>query len=512
MERYRPWLLAALSGVLFPLSFPRYGHAAFAWISLIPLLVALSGWDGQPGRVPGVSPRRAFLLGLTAGTLGFLGVLYWTHAVLSSFGGVPVPIALLAALLLALYLAVFPALGSLVLARVVARTGLAGLWLAPAAWVATEFLRGWLFGGFPWVPLGTSQIQFLPIAQLASLVGVYGLSALVAGVNAAIVVALLSAGRSRLLAAGVAVSAVALTAAWGAWRLGDDALTSAGRPLQVGLVQANIAQEDKWEPSEARRIFTTHIAMTRDVVQRGAGFVLWPESSTPFMLEEDPAGEAAVRDLAREVGVPLLIGSVQYEAADPPRLYNAAFHVGPDGETEAVYRKNHLVPFGEYVPFRRWLFFVSPLVESFAEFTPGTAVEMLPVGEGLASTAICYEVIYPSLIRRAVVNGSELLTTITNDGWYGSSSAPYQHFAMARMRTIEQGRYLARAANTGISGIVDPYGRVVAATGIFEEVGLVGEVRLLDGRTVYSRTGELVVWIALALTGLSLVPHRRRVG
>jgi apolipoprotein N-acyltransferase len=170
-----------------------------------------------------------------------------------------------------------------------------------------------------------------------------------------------------------------------------------------------------------------------------------------------------------------------------------------------VYRKIHLVPFGEYIPFKQWLYFVSPLVDRLAEFAPGTSTVMLPIGEHNVTTAICYEVVYPSLIREAVLKGSTLLTTITNDGWYGYSSAPYQHFAMASMRAIEQGRYLARAANTGISGIVDPYGRVVQQSAIFEQIGLVGEARILTGRTMYGALGDAVVWASMLLTAIALI-------
>jgi apolipoprotein N-acyltransferase len=175
-----------------------------------------------------------------------------------------------------------------------------------------------------------------------------------------------------------------------------------------------------------------------------------------------------------------------------------------------VYRKIHLVPFGEFFPLQQWLTFAAPLVKRFLPFTPGDSVVMLPVGGHPASTAICYEVVFPSLMRDAVLNGSQLLTTITNDGWYGTSSAPYQHFEMASMRSIEEGRYLARAANTGISGVVDPYGRVVQASAIFEQVGLVTEVRLLSGRTIYSQIGDVVAYVAMALTVIGLVVVRRR--
>jgi apolipoprotein N-acyltransferase len=290
----------------------------------------------------------------------------------------------------------------------------------------------------------------------------------------------------------------------------DGALTREGTPLRVGLIQGNIAQEDKWNPREARRIFTTYIAMTRDAVRRGAGLVIWPESSTPFMFEEDEIGEAALRDLAREVRVPILFGSDQVDrSGNVLRLYNAAFLVTPGGETAAVYRKMHLVPFGEFVPGKELLYFVSPLVERMAEFAPGPSMVVLPVGPYTITTAICYEVVFPSLIREAVARGSQLLTTITNDAWYGRSSAPFQHFALASMRAIEQGRYLARAANTGISGVVDPYGRIVAQSAIFEQTGLVEDVRILTTRTIYSRIGDVVAYLSIAFTAAALLLTRR---
>jgi len=503
------YLLAVLSGALLALSFPRYGHPAFAWIALVPLLVAL----GPPGRREAASTGRAFTLGLLTGLVYFVGTIYWTGAVLRTFGGLASPLAMLAMLLLALYLALYPALTALVMHRLLRRMGSEALLIAPAVWVATEYLRGYLFGGFPWVPLGNSQVSVLPVAQLASVLGVYGLSALVAYVNSSLAYVLLARGRARLAAGAAALATLAAVGGWGAWRIADGRLTREGTPIRIGLIQGNIAQEDKWNPREARRIFTTYIAMTRDAVRRGAEFVIWPESSTPFMFEEDPGGAAALRALAREVQVPILFGSDQVDRrGDVIRLYNAAFLLTPKGETGAVYRKIHLVPFGEYIPFKEWLYFVSPLVERLAEFAPGTSAVMLPVGEHAVNTAICYEVVYPSLIRDAVRAGSQLLTTITNDAWYGYSSAPYQHFELASMRAIEQGRYLARSANTGISGIVDPYGRVVARSVLFEEVGLVADARILNGRTIYAQIGDVVAYAAMVLVAAALLVNGGRFG
>jgi apolipoprotein N-acyltransferase len=498
---------------LLALSFPRFGHPACAWIALVPLLVALSGWSGRPGVVRGQTAMRSFMLGLTTGTSYFVGTIYWTGSVLVQFGNLHVVIASLGMLLLAAYLAIYPAVTAVVVSRLIARLGVRALFFAPFAWVATEFARGHVFGGFPWVPLGNSQVTVLPVAQLASVLGVYGLSALVAYVNATVAFALLTTGRPRINALAAAALVVMGIGAWGTWRVADGSLTRQGEPIQVGLIQGNIAQEDKWKPSEARRIFTTYVAMTRDAVRRGAEYVIWPESSTPFSFEDpndNPAADAMVRELARETRVPMLFGSDQVIRSATPELYNAAFLITPEGRTAAVYRKVHLVPFGEFFPLQRWITFVAPLVERFAPFSAGDGPVMLPVGSHRASTAICYEVVFPELTRAAVLAGSELLTTVTNDGWYGYSSAPYQHFELASMRAIEHGRYLARAANTGISGVVDPYGRLVAKSGIFEQVTVIAQARFLTNRTIYAQIGDAIAYASIVLTVAAMVALRVR--
>jgi apolipoprotein N-acyltransferase len=454
---------------------------------------------------------RSFMLGLTTGTTSFVGTIYWTGSVLVQFGNLHVIVASLGMLLLAAYLAIYPAVAAVVVSRMIARLGVRALFFAPFAWVATEFARGHVFGGFPWVPLGNSQVTVLPVAQLASILGVYGLSALIGYVNATLAFALLTTGSERIRALAAAVVIVVGIGAWGTWRVADGALTRQGDPVTVGLIQGNIAQEDKWKESEARRIFTTYIAMTRDAVRRGAEYVIWPESSTPFSFEDpndDPVADALVRELARETRVPMLFGSDQVIRAATPELYNAAFLIAPDGQTAAIYRKVHLVPFGEFFPLQRWITFVAPLVQRFAPFSAGDGPVMLPVGSHRASTAICYEVVFPELSRAAVLAGSELLTTVTNDGWYGYTSAPYQHFELASMRAIEQGRYLARAANTGISGVVDPYGRIVAKSGIFEQTTVIAQARFLTSRTVYARIGDAMAYASIVLTAAAMAALR----
>ncbi len=479
-------------------------------IALAPLWVAVSGWRGRAGVLPGASFRRGFGLGLITGIVHFAGTVYWTGDTVRTFGGLPLPVAVVTAFLLVFYMALFVAFAAGVTGVLVRRLGWAGLLLGPAAWVGFEYLRGQLFGGFPWIPLGNTMVTLLPVAQLASLGGVYLLSLFVALINAGLAVAIVTAGRLQRNAAVATIALLVVASVWGGQRLAANSLVEQGTPVTVGLVQANIPQQDKWNPERAGDIVDRYLSLTRDAVSRGAEVVIWPESATPFYFDEEPAGQAVVRGLVRSTGAPLLFGTDEVEHGETTRFFNSAFMLDSAGATAAVYRKMHLVPFGEYVPFKNLLFFVGPLVESVSDFSPGERVTMLPVLGHMMSTAICYEVTYPELMREAVRQGSELLTTITNDAWYGESSAPFQHFEMAAMRAIEQGRYLVRAANTGITGIVDPYGRVLARTPLGETTVVVGEARFVQARTLYATMGDRVAHAAVVLTALAWAAARRR--
>jgi apolipoprotein N-acyltransferase len=447
----------------------------------------------------------------------FSATLYWLVETMTTFGGLQTAVAVLAAFLLVAYLSLFPALCAVAVSRCARALGPGAAFVAAPAWVATELGRQYVWDGFPWALLGYSQIRWLAISQLASITGIYGLSFLLAMTAAAAAYVMTARDRRRYWPALAVLVLVGACALWGRSRLSDSSLLSAGEPVRVAVLQANIAQQDKWNPSLADAITNRYLSMTRQALASGATFIIWPESSTPFYFENDLLRGSAIRRLAVEGKATLLIGSDQVEPvrAEPARqkpeerTYNAAFLIRPDGRVGAVYRKMHLVPFGEYVPAQRLLFFVGPIVEAVSAFVPGTEAVLLPVGEHRVSTAICYEVIFASLMRRFVVNGSELLTTITNDAWYGTSSAPYQHWDQAAMRSIEGGRYLARAANTGISGFVDPYGRVIEKSALFTQVLLVADLRFITARTIYSRFGDVIAWASLAITIAALLATAR---
>jgi apolipoprotein N-acyltransferase len=435
---------------------------------------------------------------------------YWTPAVLQTFGGFSWPLAVLAGSALVAYLALFPGFFALIVARLVRRLGPRALLLAPAVWVATELARRYVLGGFPWVLFGASQAPATAILQTASLGGVYALSALVVLAASAFVVAAVGRGRDRLLAPVCTLVLIVGLAGWGHWRVREGSLLTAGDPVRVALVQGNIKQEAKWNAASAVQILDTYLQLTVQAAEQGAKLVVWPESATPFYFEYDPGGRAVISEIVRSRGVHLLFGSDQYEPGPPRRFFNSAFLLNPTGAVAGVYKKMHLVPFGEYVPLKRLLFFAAPLVEAAGDYSPGEQVVVMAIGGHRLSTAICYEIVYPDLVAAFVQNGSQLLTTITNDAWYGDSSAPYQHFEQAVIRAVEQGRFLIRAANTGISGIVDPYGRVVSASPVFERTVVTGDVRFLDGRTVYGRTGDAFAYACALLTLLALIATWQR--
>jgi apolipoprotein N-acyltransferase len=477
-------------------------------VSLAPLIVsvALAVRTGLP-------MRRVFALGVTAGFVYFIGTLYWIATVMATHGNLPAVVAYALMAGLAVHLSLFVALFAWTLGRSVRRFGVAGVWFAPWLWVAAEWLRAWLGWEFPWVLLGSSQASVLPVVQLASVTGVYGLSALIVFVSTAVAAVTLSRHRThRFGAAGVAVLVLTVVLA-GTWRVQTATLVSAGSPMRVGLLQGNVPQDAKSDAAYRAAIVDRYVGLTRQVIGSGAQLVIWPEASTPFLFESDPAAAAPIRRLAAEARVPFIIGTDQVEPAhdgQPMRYYNTAVLVGTDGVTRGSYSKVRLVPFGEYVPFKRVLFFVGPLVEAVSDFTAGRDFTVFDVEGSRLSVAICYEAVYASIAREFVAGGSQLLTTITNDAWFERSSAAEQHFQQAALRAVEQGRYLVRAANTGVSGAVDPYGRVLSRTRLFESTAVTVDVRLLSGRTIYHSIGDVVAWVSLVVAAAVVWMTRKR--
>ena len=480
--------LAAFAGVLLALSFPKAGYAPVAFVALVPLLVALNG----------ASRRVGFLLGQVAGTFqGFL-LLSWVAEVMHRYGGVAAPVAFLLAFLLALAFGLFiGAFGALQ-----AHIGLAfksrALLLAPFAFVTCEFLREHLLFGFPWCLLGYSQVDFIEFIQIASFTSVHGVSFLLASSSAGLTQLFLarSSFERRL---GVTLPALLIS---GALAFGHGRLQQplpAETTLSVGVIQASIPQDEKWDEALLQSNIESHLALSSEAVRREARVLVWPESAIGYELDLYPEVRKQITDFTAKDGVFLLAGNDDRERASDGsvRSYVGAKLISPAGDIALRYHKMRLVPFGEFLPLPSFLTSLLPirrLVQGVSDFTPGTTPSIgralgVPVG-----VFICYEAIFPSLVRRFPLAGAQILFNLTNDGWYGTSAAPYQHYAMARFRAVENHRFMVRAANTGISAIVDPFGRELGRTELMEKRALVGDVRAISELTFYSRYGDVFAW------------------
>jgi len=486
--------------VLLALSFPKFGHGIVAFVALVPLLRALDAGGGEDG----------FRLGYATGVVGAVGILYWTSVVVAQYGAQGLPVGILAMLLLCLAVGAFPATAAWLTGRWIRRFGRNGLLLCPLAWVATELVRDRTVFRFPWCLLGYTQVDVLPYAQLAALGGVYLVSFWVAG-TAAVLAWAIGERRPGRRARGLVLLGLAHAAAlgYGFVRLGTDVPREG--TLRVAIIQPSIPQDQKWRPDLLAENFFKHEQLSRTQSASAARLVVWPESAVPFPFDSDRIAARRLRELARAGDHYLLFGNDDFEGEGrSSRIWVGAKLLDPEGRLVMRYHKIRLVPFGEYVPLEPLLTlggtFAGKLVDRVGRFTPGDELTLGEVDGYRVGALICYEAIFPDLSRGLAEGGADLLVNLTNDAWYGRTSAPYQHFAMARMRAIESGRYLVRAANTGISGVVDPRGRVQARTSLFEETVQVEDVPISPERTVYARTGDLFAWICLAASVLLFVP------
>jgi apolipoprotein N-acyltransferase len=504
----RPWGLAALTALLYPLCFPDFSFGWLAWIVLIPLHLALED----------AMPRRAFWLGWSAGFLANVGLMSWVVTAMHQYGKMPLLAAYPVMWLLAAYLGLYVGLYTFSLAWLTKhKTPLAGL-AAPCIWVSLELIRAHFLSGLPWMLLGYSQHQWLPIIQIADTTSVYGVSWLIVLVNIALTDLLRWGWRRFYIRQHVALpwpapaaAAMVMVASLGYGALALHQMPpDADQSMAIGLVQPNIDQAHKWDQAYRRETLDRYAALTAQAAQ-GADLVVWPEAATPFLFEDEPVYRIEVATLSHKLGVPFLFGSpaLRRYSNGRPYLLNSAYLLTPNGQIAGRYDKRHLVPFGEYIPFHSSvLFFLDKLVEGIGDFEAGTTatVFMPPMRPGApqpkVSVVICYEVIFPDLVREFVGHGATLMTTITNDAWFGESAAPHQHFAMVVFRAVENRVAFARAANTGISGFIDPSGRVLAATPVFSEQAIRGRVPLRDRLTVYTRYGDVFAYACVIIAAL----------
>ncbi len=522
--KYTSLFYALCSGLLLILTFPgAVGWWPCAWLALVPLFAALRN----------VSSGRAFRLGLFVGFVHFTFLLYWIVIVLGTYGHLSWWVVVPALLLLSLYMSLYPAVFAVVISRARQKGG-SLLWLAPCLWVTLDTIRGMLFTGFPWQDLAYSQYQVPSLIQAADLVGHQGITFVIVLANALFYTIAtqfpLKRGRKTTvgspnqgrwvyvgpIAAALVILAVVL---YGQLRFGQVAEEMARCPtVRTAVIQGNIAQDRKWTPSMQRQTLEIYRQLSQKAVEAAGApeepvLLIWPETALPFYLRSEDGMPAAVAQLARDngscllTGVPYAEGAAGNNPADD-RYYNSAILLGRDGTVTGRYDKHHLVPFGEYIPFRKYLPFVGPLVESMGDFTPGSVQRPLACQTTGIGVLICFESIFPDLSRKWAENGANMLVNITNDAWFGRSSAPWQHFSMAVFRAVETRRSLARAANTGVSGFVDPVGRISASLPLFEAGYATGDLPICSEQTFFVRYGYYfpifcIIGVVFAVMNLS---------
>ena len=500
---YRSLLLSALSGVLLFLSFPKFGHWAIAWVCLVPLLYSLRERD----------MTGAFLLGLVAGLVYNVGLLYWVSGVVVQYGHLPLYLGIFVMLLLALYLSLYVSLFAAGVTYFCRRQVPLAV-TAPLLWVLLEYGKANLLTGFPWGNLAYSQYLNLPMIQIGDLTGTYGISFLLVLISAVVCDLITRKENQVVILTELVVGSLLLSAAYsyGVYRLADTTARIRNTPAKpVSVVQGNIDQSIKWDPrfqEEAIRIYTD---LSGKAALSSPDLIVWPETATPFFFQQIDEKHGEVVAVARNTKAFLIFGSISYRRIENrTHFQNSAYLLSPQGELLGKYDKVHLVPYGEYVPLRRFFPFVEKLAVGIGDFLPGEGFEPLSLDGERAGILICYEAIFPEISRAYREKGASFLVNLTNDAWFGKSSAPYQHLAITTFRAVENRLFIIRAANTGISAFIAPTGEILSRTRLFETTVLEGILHVMEGRTFYSRFGDLFVYLCMAFFVMICIITQRR--
>lgn len=501
-------LLAALSGFLLILAFPKFNVEVLAWVGLIPWL-----WS-----IRKKSPCQAALLGFITGFVFFTGILYWIYVVLTEYGHLPAAVSVFLLIILTAYLALYFSTFSFLLRWVAGKIDLPETLFAPPLWVSLEYLRGILFSGFPWELLGYSQYLTLPMVQISDITGVYGVSFIIVLANTSLYrLALIwnERGWKPALKEVIAASMImALTGIYGQWRLLElEKKIKNRRPHTIALIQGNIRQDVKWEPHFQEETMKIYTDLTFLAKPHRPDLIIWPETATPFFFQSAYPFQPRILELAHQMAAPLLFGAPAFER-DGPRInyFNSAFLISPEKKVLGRYDKIHLVPFGEYAPLSGLLGFTRDIIGAIGDFVPGKGAHNLALPWGKFGVLICYEAIFPDLTRQFVERGAQFLVNITNDAWFGRTAAPYQHLSMATLRAVENHVPIARAANTGISAVIDSSGRLISSTGLFTSEILSDKIYLNESRTFYTEYGDLFSYSCVGVTVLFLILIWRKRG
>lgn len=522
----RAWVLSLLSGGLQILIFPIPNWFFLCWIAFVPLLYALLRGRGGEGELldsegRSLRPftlRQGFIIAWVSGVLWYIGTCYWIYPVMHGYGNLGTFASGLITLGYCLIMGLHHGVFGMLVVLLARRSNLGNrrpLLLAPVFWVALEFFRDRVIG-VPWEPLGNAQVDNIPFAHIAEFTGVYGLSFAVMLVNCAFTAGLLLFGRRRRnLIISAAAAAVAL-------QIGVFARPA---PLpttkQAVLVQQYAPILDRrWTGQEFDQLIAELSQMSVQAEPKNPpgnpGLIVWNESPAPFTVD-DPKFRAWTSTIARDANSYVIAGSIAYaetrDAEGHPQLLNSALVIDPQGKEIGRYDKIHLVPFGEYVPFKSLLFFADKLVREVGDFARGTQRKVFDLNGTRVGVVICYESVFPDEVRQFAANGAQAFVNISDDGWYGETSAPYQHLQMARMRAIENNRWVLLSTNNGITAVIDPVGRVAQRAERNIRTTLIARYVPQSETTFYTSYGDVFAWICVVISLIAIfIRFRIRAG
>lgn len=494
---------AVISGIILVTSFPKLDLSFMAWVALVPFLISLYKKDS----------RKAFHAGFFFGIVYFFGTLYWIYHSINHYGGMPLLASIAFVILLCFVLSLYPGIFAVLFSVTIRKTQLPALLIAPVFWTVLEFLRTYIFTGFPWASTGYTQYKSLTLIQISDLTGIYGVSFLVVAVNGALADLFLLKQRTKdmplfplshtVIGFAVLASLFVATYLYGHSKLREQ---REGKTIRVSIAQGNIEQDKKWAPEFQNAVMTTYKELSREAAQSSPAMIVWPETAVPFFFSADEEYSNDLIEFQRQLNSSLLFGSIliKEKRGENYVLSNSAVLLDESGRVTYVYDKIHLVPFGEYVPLQKILFFVNKLVVGIGDYAGGNRLIRAEMPSGSFATVICYEIIFPGLVRKFYSTGGDFIVNITNDAWFGNTSGPYQHFTMAVFRAVENRKPVIRAANTGISGYIDSYGRILSHTGLFEKTVLTEDLRTDSTITFYAKFGDLFAYACIVFSVIML--------
>jgi len=499
--------LACLSGILTALLFPNFNLEFFAWFSLVPLLYAVNKAKNF---------KESFLYGFLAGIISYIIILYWIAYTVRVFGGLPYYAAIFALLLLASYLALYFALFAGFGKILLNNFKISNLILIPSCWVFFEFLKSRLLTGFPWENLGASQYLNLPFIQISDIIGTFGLSFIIVLINYFIFHFIFQneqiSKKQALFELFFTVSVFAAVLFYGYYNIySTDRLLRAKKPVRVALIQGNIGMFQKWKITK-KSTTGIYLGLTKEALKYKPRLVIWPETALPYIISVYPYYWNKVMDFSEKNKIDLIFGAIGLKILNGKyRFYNRDYMFDSSGKY-FYYDKHHLVPFGEYIPLKHRFPFLAHILRGagIGNFIAGKRFRILKSGNNKsgnikAGSMICYEAYFDSLTRNFAKKGANLLVSITDDAWYGRTSAPYQDMSMTVFPAVENDRFVARAGNSGISGIISPTGKIEEESKIFTRRYLIGYIKLINRKTFFSLYGNIFGYIIGSIFILSII-------